>query len=614
MAADPNETQRLRMMISQFRVSELTSLLQSQSRSKTGRKRELMDRALELLEGPISDSLRNKIVELDQHRNPAGRQPVSWPVDYGLGVGGAGDYPGADLLGSNSYSTPGPFPKVEPGVKFRPLAFFDQKEVVQKASKVPGNGTRVAGTQFYIRIPDTAIKLFVQGQTANREMYSFLIRFADLTPVNMGENILADEIPTALKLKVNDREPELPPHIPPSKAGVDPKRQKRPIQITPQIRSLVERANNHGQSHVDVQISCSWKEDSGTTRQWAITVELSEQISSDTLLERVKQTSIPKEDTIGIVKEKLNSDADVAMTSIRVNLLCPVGCSRMTTPTRTKKCNHLQCFDANLFLKMNEKKPTWNCPVCHRNAYFNELIVDEYFIEICQASKTDEVDFQEDGGWKEYYTPKEREKLEKRERSKKDNAVVIHDITLADSGDEDDDATPTAGISSTVRKLSVSADPDTIMVISSSEDEDPNPPKRQRLAIGPNGSKSPSQNFATPDGRLLGADISGVSRESPSKSDRFNNRFPTPDLLQGHSLQHQHASPTTVTASTGSAVKNANSQDISLDSILAMANPRQLELALGLFGQNSQFSPFSSHLTNNSSSANRSQPDVITIE
>jgi len=330
------------------------------------------------------------------------------------------------------------------------------------------------------------------GQTANREMYSFLIRFADLTPVNMGESILADEIPTALKLKVNDREPELPPHIPPSKAGVDPKRQKRPIQITPQIRSLVERANNHGQSHVDVQISCSWKEDSGTTRQWAITVELSEQISSDTLLERVKQTSIPKEDTIRIVKEKLNSDADVAMTSIRVNLLCPVGCSRMTTPTRTKKCNHLQCFDANLFLKMNEKKPTWNCPVCHRNAYFNELIVDEYFIEICRASKTDEVDFQEDGGWKEYYTPKEREKLEKREKSKKDNAVVIHDITLADSGDEDEQANPAAG---PVAKLAESADPDTIMVISSSKDEDPNPPKRQRLAIGPNGSKSPSQNF-----------------------------------------------------------------------------------------------------------------------
>ena len=53
--------------------------------------------------------------------------------------------------------------------------------------------------------------------------------------------------------------------------------------------------------------------------------------------------------------------------------------------------------------------------------------MDEYFIEICRASKSDEVDFQEDGGWKEYYTPKEREKIEReRNAKKKDNAVVIH--------------------------------------------------------------------------------------------------------------------------------------------------------------------------------------------
>ena len=31
------------------------------------------------------------------------------------------------------------------------------------------------------------------------------------------------------------------------------------------------------------------------------------------------------------------------------------------------------------------------------NILFSELIVDEYFIEICRASKSDEVDFQEDG-------------------------------------------------------------------------------------------------------------------------------------------------------------------------------------------------------------------------
>ena len=88
--------------------------------------------------------------------------------------------------------------------------------------------------------------------------------------------------------------------------------------------------------------------------------------------------------------------------------------------------------------------------------------------------------------------------------------------------------------------------------------------------------------LATPGADGTGSTL-GQPRDSPSKPDRFNNRFPTPDLLQGHSLQHQLASPTTVSAAANSAKQReptlpAASQDLSLDSILAMANPRQLEL------------------------------------
>ena len=71
----------------------------------------------------------------------------------------------------------GPYPKVEPGVKFRPLAFFDQIELIQKTGKVPGNGTRVAGTQFYIRIPNTAMQKFVQGQVCLNFKYICLTIF-----------------------------------------------------------------------------------------------------------------------------------------------------------------------------------------------------------------------------------------------------------------------------------------------------------------------------------------------------------------------------------------------------------------------------------------------------
>jgi hypothetical protein len=191
-----------------------------------------------------------------------------------------------------------------------------------------------------------------------------------MSGVHIGKNILSDEIPTSLKLKVNDKDPELPPHIPPSKAGVDPKRQKRPIKITSQIRSLIEKGVSSRLSYIDITVWAQWKEEGNQGKTWGISLELGEQINSDTLLSRVRKTTIPREETIRIVKEKLDPNSDVATTSLRVKLLCPVGCSRMTVPTRTIKCKHLQCFDSALYLKMNEKKPTWKCPVCDIEAYF----------------------------------------------------------------------------------------------------------------------------------------------------------------------------------------------------------------------------------------------------
>jgi hypothetical protein len=150
---------------------------------------------------------------------------MNYGSNYGQGL------PGLPSMTSSS----GPFPKDEAGVKFRPLAFFDSVEIIQKAAKIPGNGIRPSGTTFSIRIPETAMKKFKEGQSSSREQFCFLIRFADMSGIQIGKNILNDEIPTSLKLKVNDKDPELPPHIPPSKAGVDPKRQKRPVKITSQV-------------------------------------------------------------------------------------------------------------------------------------------------------------------------------------------------------------------------------------------------------------------------------------------------------------------------------------------------------------------------------------------
>ena len=54
---------------------------------------------------------------------------------------------------------------------------------------------------------------------------------------------------------------------------------------------------------------------------------------------------------------------------------------RLTIPCRALTCSHLQCFDATLYIQMNEKKPTWVCPVCDKKAPYEHLIIDGYVIE-----------------------------------------------------------------------------------------------------------------------------------------------------------------------------------------------------------------------------------------
>lgn len=114
-------------------------------------------------------------------------------------------------------------------------------------------------------------------------------------------------------------------------------------------------------------------------RGFVISCYLVRKLTSDCLLQRMKSKgSKAAEFTRGLsrfysnfvisifltfvsvsVKEKLNEDADseIATTMLRVSLICPLGKMRMSTPCRASTCMHLQCFDASLYLQMNERKP-----------------------------------------------------------------------------------------------------------------------------------------------------------------------------------------------------------------------------------------------------------------
>ena len=77
---------------------------------------------------------------------------------------------------------------------------------------------------------------------------------------------------------------------------------------------------------------------------------------------------------------------------------------RMTLPCRASTCDHLQCFDADLYLKMNEKKPKWVCPVCNKPAYFKDLFLDGFYIQLLLSPKfkaltTNDIILNNDASW-----------------------------------------------------------------------------------------------------------------------------------------------------------------------------------------------------------------------
>ena len=122
-------------------------------------------------------------------------------------------------------------------------------------------------------------------------------------------------------------------------------------------------------------------------------------------MEQLKSKGVRNPDyTKALIKEKLNDqDSEIATTSCKVSLACPLGKMRMKIPARASTCDHLQCFDAQLYLMMNEKKPKWDCPVCNKTAEPISLQIDGFFLDLVTSTRLPadehEIVLHNDGTW-----------------------------------------------------------------------------------------------------------------------------------------------------------------------------------------------------------------------
>ncbi|XP_028171424.1 E3 SUMO-protein ligase PIAS2 isoform X13 [Ostrinia furnacalis] len=319
---------------------------------------------------------------------------------YGHGAGSAA----LTSMPSLSPSTQMPPFPVHPDVKFKKLPFYDvMAELMKPSTMMPMQAGRLQeGTYIFHLTPQQATEI-ASGKdlVGPSNKLDFVIqaqlRFCLLETSCEQE----DYFPPSVNVKVNNKMCPLPNPIPTNKPTPEPKRPPRPVNISSLVKLSPTVANT---------IHVTWAAD--FTRAYVVSVFMVRKLTSAELLQRLKNKGTKNPDyTRSLIKEKLSEDYDseIATTSLRVSLMCPLGKMRMACPCRPANCPHLQCFDASLFLQMNERKPTWLCPVCDRPAPYDSLVVDGYFQEVLTssrlASECNEIQLHADGSWSAHAPP-----------------------------------------------------------------------------------------------------------------------------------------------------------------------------------------------------------------
>ena len=199
----------------------------------------------------------------------------------------------------------------------------------------------------------------------------------------------------------------------PGKNNTQPQRPPRPVDISKLCKLSPILPNS---------IQAKWASDSG--KGWVILINLVEKLSSSQLLEMLTQKGTrDSQFTRDLIKKKLSDDDDgIATTNLKVSVACPLGKMRMSTPCRPTSCDHLQCFDALLFIQMNERRPTWRCPVCDGAALYDSLMVDGYFLEVISSPKLPEEEsdiiLNQDGSWHPVPKNEEEKKMTREDQAR----------------------------------------------------------------------------------------------------------------------------------------------------------------------------------------------------
>lgn len=353
---------------------------------------------------------------------------------------------------------------IHPDVRLKKLPFYDLLgEILKPSSLVPQGSMRLQENTFTFHLtPQQATDIASSRDCRSGTKMEYIIQVQMRFCLQETSCEQEDYFPPSVAVKVNGKLCPLPNPIPTNKPGVEAKRPPRPVNISPLVKLSPTVPN---------QITVTWSVD--YNKRYAVAIYLVKKLTSTELLLRLKSRGARHSDyTRGLIKEKLNEDADseIATTSLRVSLACPLGKMRMSTPCRASTCMHLQCFDASLYLQMNERKPTWNCPVCDKPALYDHLVIDGYFQDVLLSNKlvgdSNEIQLLQDGSWENLVIKKDKDKNDN--KSKIDTTTTTTKGKIEPDTVDLDETNPSTVTTKPTEKKSAPV----IDLISDSEDDD----------------------------------------------------------------------------------------------------------------------------------------------
>ncbi|CAD6186158.1 unnamed protein product [Caenorhabditis auriculariae] len=412
--------------VQSFKVIDLQKILEACNCPKVGKKAELIHRVTSLLRTQNQSFVAERIEMTRRGGLPSNRSApynipnnnqrgymgavnhqMRYPPAYGAPTNGA-VYGGGATMHSGQALASGRLNPVQ-NLKPIPLPFYDPVDTIQPLLELPAVQSGIKSTQrqtvtFSLTaamcqqlaqrdkpIPRHELQLRSDFNLNNDFMNS------SISPSTTQKGPQMDDFPLNASVRVDENIVTLPNVIPTNKPNAEPKRPSRPVNLSTYCMRP-DPAKTY-------RLTIEWM---GDRRAWAFGIYYVFRVNSDILRDRAIKDVKHKQSSDATKKEiskrlggSDDDDDGPIMDHLKISLLCPLSKTRMELPARCRDCTHLQCFDLNMYLQMNEKRPTWKCAVCSQTAAYDRLIIDEYFSDVLKAvhSSTSEVELKKDGSY-----------------------------------------------------------------------------------------------------------------------------------------------------------------------------------------------------------------------